>query len=642
MLEEQLSSTHLPNQLRAFLLNRSKDEIVSDEIYLQYPQLFANSYTTVEPKPIEFLNIAGYLYYKSVLLMDKLIDTNSIKNKAETLMIISKLQEESIKYLATVFKLESPFWKLWNKRQQEYFYAMQLEKQIAQNPSYKKYQQIADLKAAFGKVAIDCLHILSEEADKEKYTQLLQSHFHFSVGLQLLDDLYDLEEDLKNQQFNWAYHECITQLKKKEYDTDKMELSEIKKLIYVKGINTHIRKKALQEFKKSKALAQPYKAMSWISIVEKQETQIKLAIDQIEGYMQLTAAKIQLKNAAPVNDLLPSFTSDTPEKKALNYLLLEWQSGYSELKHLMYLSSLDGFSGKSCVHIGDIFQRAMVTNILMEAQSTLKINLQSIVEKEVGYLVQQRLKTKTGGWSYYPTCAEIAADADDLGEIMQVFISSQNEPLIKQYCQTPINILLKDRITEKDGIETWIIPKNKLTKKQQQQEYFNTTKWGVGPDNEVMANFLYGLARYDKAKYKTQILKSCEYLLNQQSSEGYWESRWYYGNYYGTYVCLRLFKEMGIENDKLSRAFNYIKKSQQQDGGWGTDNVSDVLNSAFAILTLRLLNKQIPKSAIDYLKGKQQSDGSWEAVSFIKPRSNDPYKSATLTTAFVLRALLNS
>ena len=46
------------------------------------------------------------------------------------------------------------------------------------------------------------------------------------------------------------------------------------------------------------------------------------------------------------------------------------------------------------------------------------------------------------------------------------------------------------------------------------------------------------------------------------------------------------------------------------------------------------------KSAEQFLIKKQNKDGSWKAENFIKPKANEPYKSKTLTTAFVLKSLL--
>lgn len=639
-LQDLLRTTQLSSQLKLFLQNRTEEEIASDEIYLNYPELFADSFKQIKQDKIDALNVSGFLYYKSVLLLDGLIDDKTTTLKAEQLFLSNKLQEESIKLLTSVFSLDKTFWELWNIRQQEYFKAIQLEKQLALKPNYKKYQQVADYKAAFGKVAIDCLYVLSGKKDIQKYNDLLQSHYHFSVGLQLIDDLQDLEEDIKNNQFNWVYYQTISLLKKENYDIDTLSIPKIKKLTYLKGIAISIRKESLKQLQKSKQIAKKYNSDKWILVIEKQEKEITHAIDQIDGYMQLTATKIKLHQQPQKNFLLPKIpNNDIVIKKGLDYILSQWKQDYPELKHLMYLSTLDGFSGKSKVHIGDVFQRAMVTNSLLEIQNNLKIDLKTIIEKEVHYLLNKRLKTRVGAWSYFPSCPEIAADADDLGEIIQVFNNSENKDLIDTYCIKPAHILLKDRIHDNNGIETWIIPKEKLTRKEERQVYFNTSKWGVGPDNEVMANFLYGLALYDKEKYKEQISKSCKYLFKHQSKDGFWDSRWYYGNYYGTYACLRLFSKMKIQNNQLKKTAEYIKNKQNKDGGWGVKKISDPLNTAFAMLCLSILNKKVPKNGIEYLYQNQQPNGSWVAVSFIKPRTNEPYKSSTLTTAIVLRAL---
>jgi hypothetical protein len=47
------------------------------------------------------------------------------------------------------------------------------------------------------------------------------------------------------------------------------------------------------------------------------------------------------------------------------------------------------------------------------------------------------------------------------------------------------------------------------------------------------------------------------------------------------------------------------------------------------------------KRAIKYLKVTQHESGYWNATNFIKPKAQEPYKSKTITTAFVLKALCN-
>ena len=218
MIDQKYNS--LPQQLQKFIKNRSSKEIMADELYENYPQLFFSFFKNVTQEQVNTLNVAGYLYYKSVLILDQLIDNKTTKLKSDHLFLSNKLQEEAIKLLTSVFDLDNNFWDLWSKRQQEYFKAMQLEKELDLIPNYKKYQHVADLKAAFGKVAIDCLYVLSKEKNAEKYNDLLQSHTHFSIALQLIDDLQDLDEDFRNNQFNWAYYKLISVLETKPLWTE--------------------------------------------------------------------------------------------------------------------------------------------------------------------------------------------------------------------------------------------------------------------------------------------------------------------------------------------------------------------------------------------------------------------------------------
>ena len=45
------------------------------------------------------------------------------------------------------------------------------------------------------------------------------------------------------------------------------------------------------------------------------------------------------------------------------------------------------------------------------------------------------------------------------------------------------------------------------------------------------------------------------------------------------------------------------------------------------------------KIGISFLEKKQNQDGSWEAIPFIKPKLNEPYKSKGITTSYALNTL---
>ena len=48
----------------------------------------------------------------------------------------------------------------------------------------------------------------------------------------------------------------------------------------------------------------------------------------------------------------------------------------------------------------------------------------------------------------------------------------------------------------------------------------------------------------------------------------------------------------------------------------------------------------LKQNAKEFLLANQMEDGGWIAEHFIKPKLQEPYGSRTLTTAYVLKALL--
>ena len=273
------------------------------------------------------------------------------------------------------------------------------------------------------------------------------------------------------------------------------------------------------------------------------------------------------------------------------------------------------------------------------------MDVSNFLKNECQYLISLRNKDTIGGWSYFPTVQEIAADIDDLGQMIQLFVLSANQQLVDDYCHNVITIALDERMLANGGIETWLIPVKNQSNVQKRQEHFNSTKWGKGPDVEVVANFAYSLAILDKEKYAHVIKKTISYVIGQQNDKGYWKSRWYYGNYYGTYVCLRLLKQFEELNAKeIQKALDFITESQNNDGGFSIEQnkVSDPLSTSLAILGLKVFfdkDCEVIEKAVRYLTSSQSEDGSWKAVDFIKPKIHEPYKNKTLTTAYVLKAL---
>lgn len=616
----------------------------SPSFYKHYPRLFANYFNKVAEDQVDILSRAGYNYYHSVLCLDTIIDDGNF----EEIPKMITLQEECIKLMTSVFGLESQFWSFWNQRKIEYFEAVKIEKSLSNFDSidFEIYQDLADKKSAFGKVAIDSLFIIQGKKDNDIYQKLLLSHKYFSTGFQLYDDVKDFKEDFDKGQFNYA----IEQLRKEvNFDQYENNIKILNKLLFIKEIGQEILAKSISQFERAiKILYKLGVKSEWLKTVLDMKVAIVNYLDITNGYLATIKAKLELTNQQAC--IYPFFDFNRIEenviKNSLAFIKSDFHQNYTDLKHIMYLGKLEGFDNHNTIHISDTFQRALINECFITIVGAYDLDVSNFLKNECQYLIGLRNKDTIGGWSYFPSVQEIAADIDDLGQIIQLFVLSANQQFVDDYCYKAISIAIKERMLENGGIETWIIPAQNQTKTQKRQEHFNATKWGKGPDVEVVANFAYSLAILDKEKYADVIKKTISYVIRKQDYRGCWESRWYYGNYYGTYVCLRLLKvfEKEDHSKEIQKALNYITSSQNRDGGFSIDQnkPSDPLSTSLAILGVKLFydkNHEMIEKAVLYLTSNQNGDGSWRAVDFIKPKVHEPYKSKTLTTAYVLKAL---
>lgn len=610
--------------------------------YKYYPKLFHNYFHEINDKEINDLSNAGYLYYQSVLFLDDLIDDKDFSGLPKMMFY----QEETIKILSSIYEIESDFWKYWNKRKKEYFEAVKIEKksQIENSTDFFVYKDLADKKSTFGKVAIDSLFLLSDKKDFKLYEKLLKSHTYFSIAFQLYDDVKDFSKDFEQDQFNWAVQSLKQHI---DFSLNNNDVIILNKLLYLKGIGQELLNESINYFQKSIDILNEINIKSeWLNVNIEMQSTIQSYLDTTNGYISTLEKKIEIKETKSNYPFLNYDKIDNQIiKKGLDFIKSDFENNFIDLKHFMYLSKLDGFENESQVHFSDTFQRALLNECLATVLSENILPHDQYFDNECDYLLDRINDDNIGAWSYYPTVKEISADIDDLGQIMQFFIKTGRLDLVDKYCSTPIKISINNRVLEKGGIETWILPKINLTKIQEKQNFFNETKWGKGPDIEVVANFIYALYQYNYSTYNDVINKSLKYLSMNQKENGSWESRWYYGNLYGTYTVIRI---LNLYKEKYSQIIDSTKKylidNQNLDGGYGFEEgkESDSLSTSFALLILKELKGEteiLIKKSENYLILNQNKNGSWDAVDFIKPRVNDPYKSKTLTTAFVLKAL---
>lgn len=618
-------------------------------IALEFPFLMESVFK-VNKKDINQLYKASYYHFVSNLLSEEVLysklDTQD-DDFTEFGFSSSICREEAVKLFSDLFSIESEFWAYWKERKDIYINGIKTKNELSMSASFEDYASILQKISNSNMVIIDGLCVLSGQ-DKENYEQLAKSYNAFFIADQLIQDIKSIKSDNVNGRHNWIHNQALI-LSNTSFDT----IDEIVKYSYLSGIVITNYKRALSYFQKSKEEIQFDGADKWKRLINKRIHKTEEIINGIKGYLGILNRKLELRNKDiqifQYQLIAPNNTSDYKSifENSISCIYREWNAGYGEINHIVFLGNQQGFMTENEIHSADIFQRALVLDTLIDIHDkSTNPDLLKIINYETQYLKDVQLAD--GGWSYFPTCPEIAPDSDLLGQIIQCFTRVDQNKFIEEYCLPQVDLLFKYNAPANDGsFETWIVPTKEPNELQQRQILYNNL-WGKGPDNEVVANLLYGLYLFDNHTYRSRIELGCKYLLQQQEKEGFWSSAWYCGPYYGTYVCLRLVRNFKNTTRSCELALNFILENQREDGGWALEaKNSDPLSTSLAILCLQYFSNAIVNTAI--LKGVEfiresykPKEENWEKVDFIHPtmlKNAEPFQSYTMTTSYVLKAI---
>ena len=257
------------------------------------------------------------MYYKSIILIDDVFDNKKSNNKFHKYFIANICQEETVKILSSFFDKNSSFWNTWNIRKLEYAKAYKLDKSLKGLKNYDEFEKLADYKSAFGKIAIDCQFHLSNKKNKIIYDSLLKSHKFFYAGFQIIDDIDDYIEDVKNGQFNISKLELIKTLSNENDTIDNYSISDQKKLLYLKKVSENLYLKAINYLNKASSFIIPFDDTNrclWINEVDNLHNISVTHSLNINGFIEVynTQKKTtDFNNKHSINDVLTN---------AINYL----------------------------------------------------------------------------------------------------------------------------------------------------------------------------------------------------------------------------------------------------------------------------------------------------------------------------------
>ncbi len=631
--------------------------------YVAYPFLFESHYTNIDKEALEKLALAGNIYFTYLLTFDELFDGDA---KSSAIVVAHLLHEHAINLLYEMFPAQSPFWSLFKKYENEFLCSVTREYNAIKKIMEGKYIDDNDLimmvrnRSSFAKCATAGLWVLSGCKGESNAFDKTQEFFH--VGLQMLDDLKDWKDDYRKKRPSYLLSlalsderilEALNRAQSDDYGV-------LGRGIYYSGIAENLLQTAKNFFIDALKSCEPYNVPQWKMLVENHIKEITNACNDLREtklWLLEKREKVRIIHSGKARSSpnMVGLIANTPYRqtllRGLSFLQIEQKHDYPEMTHRMALPRFDkNNSGNSFVVCSNLFQRTVVLDIFIDLKRLLNGAVdKKIISAELSILETSKARLVRGGWSYFPNYPWLPPDADDLAQMIQIFVKTAH-PRIHELVEEPIKLLIDSNRFPDGTFRTWILDPNDNSEIQQVLKKTVETHWGerYGKDIEVTTNMLYALLVYNKERYHTIISKGIAAVLAAQAPNGLWHSGWYWGPFYGTYVATRLLSSSRFKTESLQITKDYLINNQHNDGGWGYRQ-SDPLNTALSILTLKniedanhVISHEIYERAISYLSSEQKVAGSWRQVPFIKMligRKEITYQSETITTAYVLKAL---
>ena len=146
------------------------------------------------------------------------------------------------------------------------------------------------------------------------------------------------------------------------------------------------------------------------------------------------------------------------------------------------------------------------------------------------------------------------------------------------------------------------------------------------PSADVTAHVLEALAMEGMSR-RPEARRGLDYLLREQEADGSWFGRWGANHLYGTGAAVPALVACGLGgHESVSRAVDWLRNVQNDDGGFGEDlrsyrdpawrgrGASTASQTAWALLALHAAGERgsSTERAVDWLVDTQAEDGSWD------------------------------
>jgi squalene-hopene/tetraprenyl-beta-curcumene cyclase len=625
--------------------------------YYALPYRLREAFPSLAPRAIRPLAVFCKLYAGSILLHDQVIDGQPVdgadrSSPATPSLRIVAMHAEAYHQLHAAIPARAAFWDRLRDYLAAYADACVEEQGFAPGGrSWREYTEPVALRIVIGKngpARIIAAGLAELAGDERLLDPLLEVTNAFNVATQMWDDLEDWKDDLRRGIPSLLLARVVSG---RPVGLDAAAwrdlLQQLTRELYYRGHVGHVLDLALTSLDTAEQLESVVPDLGLHALTGKLRRRCEALRSDIDRIVRanLQRARDQPRVALNLTDARAPWQDVA--WSALRFLEAQWNLGFGEARDLMQYPAELRFGPADTCYFGDVFQRALLTDALCDADPVLGGQLGPVIEREARYLVDQRLRTTTGGWRYFANLPELPPDADDLAQVMQALLRVGWRDEVVRHGEAPLAVLLRDNSHDDGSFETWIVPAAERTELEERHAALVESVWGTGVDCDVVPNLLYALQLYDPARFAEVIRNGAAYLEDQQRDDGTWTSRWYAGPYYAIYVCLRLFDAVQPTSRCVARALRFLRETQRSDGGWGLHGeASDPLSTALALLGLSMGQRGCGDRADRHrmargmaaLGSALESDGAWPAQKLIFKGLRTFHGSRTLTTTFALKA----
>jgi len=634
-----------------FFSNGRKEN--SESIVKYFMQLFPSLSNNFLSK----LVIASNFYFFSILAIDKLIDEEKSFDK-EALLLAIALRENSLHRMYRLIEPSSEYWKHFETYYKQYLYAVSIELKNhigkVNDISIEKLELLYSGNSALAKALPVAMAFKGD--NKIIIKDIEKSIDYFYIALNLYDDVNDWKKDWQNKQFSYLITKTIIN---NNLNISEVNTEQLGKYIFFKHEASSCLELSISYYNKAKKVLSNIKCDNWKSAIQNDLARCRNLKEDLDMLISKQLASTSLTKNKARKDGLPliKFDSvsgklDTSLKNGIKYILNQWENGFVEATLYSYFPDVGGYLFDQRYYKGDLFQRAVISEIIFDINLEFNNCLLPFLDFETKYLSDQI--QSNGGWNFYHDFEYQPNDTDTTAQVMQVLIKMKRQDLISKKTIQVLDKILEQQFNENGKIKTWLLPsfekQNTRERKQYQfLKYYTGHNLDKSVDVEVMANLLYTLQIFNKEKYNMSIKHGIEFLEKNQNKNGSWTSTWYWGEYYGTYLCLKLFTEIKLDSKSINKAKDFLLKNNTSSKAWGyKKSTNDPLNTAYALISLHYLKKlkqQIPieriKDACTYLREAITDPGELKKSDYINLRKQkfSSFKSNSITLAYALKAL---